>query len=288
MARSIANIQTDIIEALRADDTLKNSLTEITSTSKTSISRLITFVVATAIGVLEALFDQHKKEVDDKLANQKSGTLPWYRTMALRFQYGYDLVADEDYFDNQDHTTAQIEASKIVKYAAVNEAEESSRVIIKIAGESAGILAPINDDQREGFEAYIDEIKVAGVKVTVLNYKPDRLYLNILIKRNAMILDSSGMDKDTAKYPVKEAIQEFMKELPFDGDLRLSALVDKLQKVEGVLDATIVGAQSAWVDAAGPVDADGYSTPPQDIYISTIPKSGYFEIATFDNISYVV
>ena len=35
----------------------------------------------------------YQKEIDEKLANQKSGTLPWYRTMALRFQEGFDLVS---------------------------------------------------------------------------------------------------------------------------------------------------------------------------------------------------
>lgn len=279
MARSISEIQTRMIEAVSANQILSG---QITSTSKTSITRLFTFIVATAIWMLEVFFDQHKKEVDEKLANQKSGTLPWYRTMALRFQYNFDLVKDEDYFDNKDKDGNEIEASKIVKYAAVNETTESSRVIIKIAGEeSDGVLAPISDEQREGFEAYINKIKVAGVKVTVLNYKADLLSLVIRIKRNAMILNEKGMKE--GKFPVNIAIEEFMKELPFDGDLRLSALVDKLQSVEGVLDATILGARSAGID---PVT--GKYGEERDFFISKIPFSGYFKITDFENITYDV
>ncbi|MEA9414391.1 nucleotidyltransferase [Flavobacterium sp. PL02] len=284
MARSISEIQARMIESVSANQILSGQLT---STSKTSITRLFTFIVATAIWMLEVFFDQHKKEVDEKLANQKSGTLPWYRTMALRFQYGFDLVKDEDYFDNKDKDgneieITKIEASKIVKYAAVNETTESSRVIIKIAGEdSSGVLAPISDEQSEGFEAYINKIKVAGVKVTVLNYKADLLSLVIRIKRNAMILNEKGMKE--GKFPVNIAIEEFMKELPFDGDLRLSALVDKLQSVEGVLDATIVGARSAGID---PVT--GKYGEERDFFISKIPFSGYFKITDFENITYDV
>ncbi|MNG06994.1 hypothetical protein D3C84_902770 [compost metagenome] len=91
------------------------------------------------------------------------------------------------------------------------------------------------------------------------------------------------MSIQDANYPVNEAIQQFMKELPFDGDLRLSALVDKLQKVPGVLDATIVSAASAWINPG----IDGYDIP-QPIYISKVAESGYFEVVTFDNIDYVV
>lgn len=289
MARSISEIQVRMVEAIKANQILSGQLTSISSTSKTSIARLFTFIVATAIWMLEVFFDQHKKEVDEKLANQKSGTLPWYRTMALRFQHGFDLVKDEDYFETKDKDGNEIEASKIaaskiVKYAAVNESPESSRVIIKIAGEdSGGVLTPITESEREAFEAYINEIKVAGVKVSVLNYKPDILTLSIQIKRDAMLLNSAGMRIKDGKYPVISAIQEFMKELPFDGDLRLSALVDKLQSVEGVLDATIVGATSAWINPG-----TGDYGKPLNIFISTIPFSGYFKITDFKGIEYVV
>jgi hypothetical protein len=251
--------------------------------SKVSIENIIFEIVALAIFLHELFFDQHNKEVDEKLANQKSGRLPWYKTMALRFQYGFDLVTDQDYFNNGTATAEQIAVSKIVKYAAVDESDDESRIVIKIAGETGGLLLPISLEQKTAFEAYIKEIKWAGVDTTVINYLPDKLYLTIQIKRDALVLSSSGMSILNANYPVNDAIQEFMKELPFDGELRLSALVDKLQKVPGVLDATILSAQSAWINPS----ISGYDLP-QPIFISKIPVSGYFEVVTFDTISYVV
>jgi hypothetical protein len=88
---------------------------------------------------------------------------------------------------------------------------------------------------------------------------------------------------DGGGYPVTEALKEFMKELDFNGELRLSALVDKLQVIPGVLDATVLSAKSSWIDPA----LNGYGTP-QPILISKVAVSGYFEIVTFDNINYVV
>ncbi|MBP4140129.1 nucleotidyltransferase, partial [Flavobacterium geliluteum] len=208
----------------------------------------------------------------------------WYRTMALRFQYGFDLAPQKDYFDNGTATPEQIESSKIIKYSAVNEAQDSSRVIIKIAGEVDGELSDFDElAQVEAIENYFKRIKIAGTVITIINYKADQLYLIMQIKRDALVLNETGMSKLNGNYPVNEALEEFMKELDFNGELRLSALVDKIQLVPGVLDATLLSAQSSWINP----ELNGYGEP-QPIFISKVAESGYFKIVTFDNISYVV
>jgi hypothetical protein len=255
----------------------------LTSNSMFAIFRLFTFIIASAIWIFESFLDQHTLEIDYKLANQKSGTKSWYRTMALRFQYGFKLVPDKDYFDNGNDTAETIALSKIIKYAAVNESEDESRLIIKIAGEVGGVLTDFTDPaQVEAIENYFKEVKYPG-KITIINYKPDKLYLTLRIKRDVLVLTDTGMNKRYANYPIIEALQEFMKELPFDGDLKLSALVDKVQKVLGVLDATLIEAKSTWIDPT----QDGYGVP-QPIFTNKVAESGYFEIVTFDNITYVV
>ena len=75
----------------------------------------------------------------------------------------------------------------------------------------------------------------------------------------------------------------FLKELPFNGELVLAHLVDKLQAVEGVIIPTLLQASSSWIDAA----INNYGTPTV-IDIKRIPVSGYYEPANFDNIEYVV
>jgi hypothetical protein len=280
MARTLTQIHNGMLTDIASSEVLSAYLT---SNSMYAIFRIFTFIVATAIWIFEGFLDQNIIEVDTKIYNQKSGRPSWYKTMALQFQYGFDLVQDKDYFDNGNATAEQIEASKIIKYAAVNEAEDESRLIIKIAGETAGVLSDFTDhSQVEAIKAYFKEIKYPG-KITIINYKADKLYLNIQIKRDALVLNNEGMSILNANYPINEAIKEFMKELPFDGDLRLSTLVDKMQKVPGVLDATILSAESSWIDP----NVDGYAIP-QPIFISKVAVSGYFEIVTFDNITYVV
>lgn len=279
MARSISIIHAEIMQRIAADPNLAG----LSSTSKVAMYRLFAYIVAFSIWTLEMMYDTHRAEVVNLLLTQKSGRLPWYRTMALRFQFGFTLETDSDYFFNGVADAEMIEASKIVKYAAVVESEESSRVIIKIAGAAGEVLQPITSAQEAAFIAYINEVKWAGVQVEVVNFLPDKLSLTLQIKRDPLLLESDGTSILYGNNPVVDALKEFMRELPFDGDLRLSALVDKLQAVEGVLDATVLYAQSAWIDAE--LGGYGFPTP---IYISKVPVSGYFEIENFDTIVYVV
>jgi len=94
MARTIDYWQQQII-------TQKNNAPELnglTSTSKTAMYNLWAFIVAVVIAVLDNLFDWHKSEVDTELATLKPHSLLWYRNLALRFQYGQDLIQDSDQY----------------------------------------------------------------------------------------------------------------------------------------------------------------------------------------------
>lgn len=279
MARTIQDIHNEMLTAIKQDAVLSVLLT---STSKVSIYRLFTFIIAVSIWVLEQLFEEHKKEIDYALLHQKRGSKNWYRTMAINFQYGFSLVVDSDTYNNKGVTSEQIEASKIVKYSAVTEAVDS-RVIIKIAGEKNEILQPISLQEKESFEAYIKEIKFAGVKTTVINYLPDRLYLDLKIVRDPLVLDAQGSSILEGGKPVEQAILNFLKNLPFDGRLILAHLTDSLQEVHGVLVPHINFAKTSWIDPT----AGDYGVP-NIINISTIPVSGYFTIVDFKNIEYVV
>lgn len=279
MARTIQDIQQEILAAKEAEP----HLSDLNSTSKTAIWRLWTYITAFAIWTLEKLFDQHRKEVSEALSELKPHTARWYRNKALAFQYGFDLLEDSDKFDNQERTEDEINNSKIIKYAAVTEAQTESRLIVKIATEQGGELQPISQGQKASFDTYLNEIKDAGVRITTINYLPDILQLQMKIYRDPLVIDENGMSILTGEKPVEKAIENYLKKLPFDGELVLAHLVDELQKVEGVKIPHITLAESKWIDAG----TNGYGNF-QPIEVKTIPVSGYFKIENFDNISYVV
>ena len=279
MARSPEQIQTELIKAKEANPDLAG----LDSTSKVAIWRLITNVVSFAIFSLEKIFDLHRAEVEEKISQLKPHTLRWYRQKALDFQSGFSLVTDADYFDNTGHDAQTIERSKIVKYAAVTEAQDNGRLIIKIATETGGKLGPINDGQKKSFEAYLAEIKDAGISVTTTNYLPDKLSLSIQIYRDPLVLDSNGNSILSGGKPVEEAIKQYLRELPFNGELILAHLVDRLQQVPGVKIPHIEGAQSKWITK----EPNEYG-PMKEFNVRQIPESGYFEVENFNGLSYVV
>lgn len=279
MARTIEQINNEIIKAKESEPALAG----LTSTSKVAIWRLWAYITAFVIWTLEKIFDEHKKEVSEALSELKPHTARWYRNKALAFQYGFNLYSETDLFDNTGKSKEEIENSKIIKYSAATEVETESRLTVKIATEQGGELQPISQGQKASFEAYMNEIKDAGVKITTINYLPDILKLKMKIYRDPLVLDENGMSIRTGEKPVEKAIKEYFKKLPFNGELVLAHLVDALQQVEGVKIPHIILAESKWIDA-GVNDYGNY----QPIEVKTIPISGYFKIENFNGIEYVV
>ncbi|GAA4156568.1 hypothetical protein GCM10022217_15700 [Chryseobacterium ginsenosidimutans] len=279
---------------MRTIDEIYNSLLEkkttypaldiLNSTSKVAIWNLILWIFAFGIFVHEQIFDQYKKEISVLIEEEKPHSSRWYRNMALKFQYGFSLIVDDDQFNNNGFTDDQIESSKIIKYSAVTESDDQSRLIIKIATETGGVLQPITDEQKLAFEFYLSEVKDAGVQTTVINFLPDKLQLFLKIKRDPNVIDSNGVSILNGNEPIKDALLKFMKELPFNGELVLNSLVDRLQIIDGVVNPHLIVAKTAWIDAV----VGDYGTF-ENIEISKIPVSGYFEI-DFENseIEYVV
>lgn len=277
MARSIQEIQELIYQA----KTQEPALNELNSTSKVAIWRLWVYIISVAIWSLEKIFDLHRADIDKRLLELKPHTARWYRNKALAFQYGFDLLPDSDKFNNAGRSEEQIESSKIVKYSAVVESPNEGRLIVKIAGEQGEQLQPITDAQKQAFEAYLQEIKDAGVRLSVVNYKPDILHLRMKIVYDPLMLDSNGQSITNAFKPVERAIKDYLKNLPFNGELVLAHLIDALQQSEGVKIPHLVLAQSKNINSGGEYGAF------ETIEISKIPTAGYFTIDNFNDITYV-
>lgn len=287
MARSRAAIKLEMTTSFMANENLAGTYGFSVGASFPDEFSIVSFenilfdLLSYFMFLLEQIFDTHKKEVDDIIEAKMPHRPSWYRTKAKAFQYGFDLIEDSDKYDNTGFTNDVIEASKIIKYSAVTQ--NGGQLLIKIAAENGGVLAPITAPQKAAFDAYVAEIADCGVKYIVVNNQPDILLLNMQIYRDSLVIDENGMSILKGNYPVQDAILEYMKELPFNGELVLAHLVDKLQQVEGVLIPHIVNAESQIID----LNTNEY-LPPQPINVKTVPESGYFTIPNFDNVSYVV
>lgn len=282
MARTIAVIKIDIEAQFMANEALAGYYgfavgDDFKSTfSVVSLESVLLYIMAYCSFVVESLFDTHKAEVSDTIDAMKPHTRNWYETMAKAFLFGYSLQEDADSYDTSTLTDDQITAAKVVKYAAA--VEKSGIVYLKIAGGDNSNRAPITGAQQTAFEAYIKDVKDAGVVVEVVNSAPQYFGLVLAIYYDPMVLDSQGLRLTDGTYPVKSAIKDFVSNLKFNGEYRNAALVDTLQDIDGVVIPEL--ALSRWSN-------DGNSWEVVDAKIT--PDSGYFKIYddTHLNITYI-
>jgi hypothetical protein len=242
MARTISEIQQSMLDAIAADTVLS---TKLTSTSKVSVFRLFTRIIASCAWTVEILFDSLRTEMNELLAKLKPHSLRWYATKALAFQYGYSLAIDSDTYDNSALTEDQIDASLIVKYAAVTEGTDK-RLRLKVATQATD-LQPLSGAQLAAFSQYMQRIKDAGVKLNIESNDADKLRLKVKVFYDPLILNSQGQRIDgTESEPVQKAIDAFLKSLPFNGVFVLAYLTDALQKVDGVVIPHIVSCETSY------------------------------------------
>lgn len=229
MARTIDEIQAQIIASFQADATLSGA----SSTSVTAIWRLITRVVAMAIATLENLFDLYQLDVAAQIELMKPHSARWYQSKALNYHHGFDLIEGDDEYDLTGFNDAIVEGAKIIAQAAA--VDDDGILTIKVNKEQNGDLVALDTAQYDGFVAYIRDIRDAGVNMQILSFAADKMTIEIDVYYDPLILDANGQRLDgTAVEPVKDAIKAFLRALPFDGEFVKAHLTDALQSVDGV------------------------------------------------------
>jgi hypothetical protein len=242
MARTITEIQDDIINRI----TVTAGLSDLTSTSKVAVWRMWTYIMAVTVWALENLFDLHKNEVNTLINEKAPHSLRWYANKAKDFQYGSELVHEEDYYDNTNLSEDDLAEKKIIAFSAIVEQEKGLR--LKVATILSGDLEALSTGQLAAFEEYMNRIKDAGVNPLVIESRSaDNLKLSLNIYYNPLVLDNTGARLDgTDPDPVGKKIKDYLKNLPFNGTMVLAYLVDALQQVDGVVIPHIVQAQARY------------------------------------------
>ncbi len=232
--RTIDEIKQEMQEAWMLNGTLAAAYGFETGTafssvfSKVSIENLLLYIVAVGIYALEALFREHKADVDAAIDETLPHRPKWYRDKVLQFMQGKTLVEDTDRYDTTGMTDEDIEAARVVKYAAATESADASLLTIKVAGETDGERTPLDAATETQLLAYLGEVKDAGVRIALVNQEADRFRCTVDIYYDAMLTSA------TVEAACRKAIGRYIQNLPFNGEYTNMALIDALQQVEGV------------------------------------------------------
>ena len=291
MAHTIAEIKAEIGAAYVSHETVRSAygLDENASFDKVfspiSVESILFYVVAASIWALEQLFDRHTAEVEQRIEELRPHTLRWYVSKTLGYMHNYKLVQTDgvvsaDYYDTTGLSEGDIAAKKIIKYAVATET--NAQVIIKVAKAKVdGRPTPLTKNEKAGLEYYLSQIKDAGVYIKVLSEAADKMNVELVVLYDPSVLNAEYIatdedeeyrqllitDPNSGKEVIKEAVQEVIARLPFNGEYRNADLMAAVQAIEGVEVADITSVQVC-SDGETYTDVVGYRRP----------YSGYYEL----------
>lgn len=280
MARSIGTIYNLLIQAKEnqedldglapGQETFSNLRDDHTNNpSAVAIWRVWLYIVAVLTHINDLLFDKYQEDVDAKIKTSRWATFEFLQDKALAFQNGDSLIWNGSQFVYP----AIDEAAQIVKRAAVVPA--GNRILFKVAKlDGNDEPTPLTSGEKTSFTAYINDLVYPGTQYSVISEDSDELKLDLDIVFDPLVLNPDGsLISDNTVFPVVEAINGYVGNLPFNGVINLTALVDAIQAAQGVVDPVLNSAFSKY---------GGLAYIPADKNI--VPNAGHAKLNESDSV----
>lgn len=255
MAQEISDIYDGYWQELQNQPTLNNLnpqiddqqtlLSDLGTPSKVAEHRLWIWLFSVFSWMQQVIFDRHQEEVEEIVAQNAYGHLRWWVEKMKGYQHGSALIFDSN--NRPGYQTVIPEERIIAKAAAISQG--GGNVLLKAAkldgsGIAVALDTPTPDGELQGLKNYCSMIAPAGINVNVLSLNADKLRITAEVKCDPSVFNitDGSLITTPSTYPVIEAINEYLAEIPFNGQLSLTHLKDKVQLVPGVNDFVISSA----------------------------------------------
>jgi len=225
MARTIEQIQAGIIADIQATP----ELAEANSTSRRAIWRLFAFVQASAILLLEQIIDVFTTENDLKISKAIPATASWLNAKVLEFQYSatnpqiVQLVNFAPVYPVIDASLRLISRCSVVTTI-------SNQVIIKVAKNDPPVA--LTTTELSSLQSYINNIGIVGVSYNCQSLTADKIHIEAEIYFD-------GQYSTVISGTVENAINNFLANLSFNGNLKVSDIEFAIRNVVGVNDVLL-------------------------------------------------
>ncbi len=263
----MSNKWTELIAATRRNNAV---LSGLNSNSQTAEFRQWEAVIGSVMYVFDQARLQDQTDINTIIeANRGVGTAKWYVQRALEFQWSstasYSLIVDDDGYARYPVVVLQ---DRIIKQAAATT-DQDGKLILKVATtNSQGELIPLTTEQLQDFKNYISSLALPGQPIQYVNQAADILTVV------ADVYYSSTSNSTGLHDALMEALRQFSLDTEFNGRVYLSAIVDALQSVPGIIDV--------YINSATLTDADNIITHIERV---STAKAGYFNIGPDTNIT---
>lgn len=226
MSRTIEQIEAAIIADVQAEP----ALSDISSnTSRRAIWRLLCFVMASAVLLLEQIIDVFKAENEIKINSATPATEQWLTDRVFKFQYSattpqvIQLVDLAPVYPLIDPTLRVVTRCSVVTTL-------SNTVNIKTAKNEPPVA--LSPTELASLQSYVNVIGVPGVFYNCSSGEADRVYIDANIYY-------SGQYSTVIEGTVTNAINTFLANLPFNGQFKISDLELTIRSVIGVTDVLV-------------------------------------------------
>lgn len=240
------------------------------NTSKMAFWTHLKHVMAAIAQELKLYMDTIKESA--KREHILFGTAQWWIENAKAFQYGDYVKVVNGKIGYQVPDLKK----QIVKYVAV-EAIEGGGLKMKIAKEKGKAL---DTQELQAFTAYMEQVKLLGIDLQIISQPatPMKLVMSIEVDKQvaAQILNPNLTESPT----LHQVITQYYETQAFNSTFYLSKLIDEIQKIEGVKDVFIESAQYR--------TGTGTGTEYHDIKSKAISPSGFFNLHSKSQITYIV
>lgn len=210
-------------------------LTELTNDSKMSILNAFTWVTSTAIYTLETLMDVFMTDIAKVFNARINGTPTYYANAMLKWQYGDDLVLNEDgtqfSYPSVDETKRLITKVSYQEYYSSDY--KDNILVLKVAKGESDSLSKLEDDELISARAYLSKIKFAGVKCNVVSRKGD-----VLVPRVDVYYDGA-VSKEEIYSNIETALVQYIQNVNFDSAIYAHKVIDAIMGVDHVTDVHI-------------------------------------------------
>lgn len=231
MARQISQIEQQTLDAISADPILSPILT---STSKRAIYRVLAYIVSASIGALEQLMDVFSAAIETTVSKAAPSTGSWLQDQIFKFQYSADSPQIVQLISFAPSYPVVDESLRIITRCSVTT-DLANSVLIKVAKSDPPEALVANE--LTALQSYVNVVGAAGISYTVRSLASDKLYIQAQIFYN-------GQYSDVISANVIQAINTFLSQLPFNGQMRVSDLEQAIRGVAGVTDVLLQNVQA--------------------------------------------
>ncbi len=226
-ARDIQVIKNQIV----AEKTAQPDLASLTSTSKAAKWNLWAYIIAVCTQLFEQILAVYMDDLDSKIQVAGVGTSPWLRDQILKFQSG-DVV-------NFNTTTF------VTSYPVIDETKKIiTRCSVSIVGKNEALIRVAKNEPPEALSSpelteligYAQYIEFAGTNITIKTFDSDKLYLKGMVYYKG---EYATVIQDNVIDALNAYLANISSATNFGGRIKINAIIDTIQSVEGVTDVKL-------------------------------------------------